>query len=93
MRGSTSDSIRTTLMGGKIPLGLRSETPVWECPIAYLALIAVCTMLPYICNFRNCYICLPFTPYILYVYTPYLRSSCLQHDFHPKGIAGEFKLK
>ena len=89
MRGSTSDSIRTTLTEGKIPLGLRSETPVRECPIAYLTLIAVHTILPCVYNFRNCYICLPFTPYILYVYTPCLRSSCLQHNFYPKEIAGQ----
>ena len=53
MRGSTSDSIRTTLTGGKIPLGLRSETPVQEYPITYLTLIAVCTILPCVYNFNN----------------------------------------
>ena len=50
-------------MGGKIPLGRRSETPVRpirECPIAYLALIAIRTILPFICRLPwNCLICLP----------------------------------
>ena len=51
---------RTTLTGGKIPLGRRSETPVRECPIAYLALIAIRTMLPFICGLPwNCLVCLP----------------------------------
>ena len=77
MRGSTSDSIRTTLMGGKIPLGLRSETPVWECLIAYFALIAVCIILLYIYSF--CRIVLSYipalTPYCL-VYVLRLQSFC-----------------
>ena len=72
MRGSTLDSIRTTLMGGKIPLGLCFETPVQECPIAYLALITVYTILPCVYSFYNYYIYLPFSPYILYIYTPCL---------------------
>ena len=77
MRGSTLNSIHTILTGGKIPLGLRSETPVQECPIAYLALIAVRTMLPCICSFRR--IVLSYIPAL----TPYypvcvsrLQSSC-----------------
>ena len=51
------------LTGGKIPLGRRSETPIWpiqECLIAYLALITIYTMLPFICGLLwNCLICLP----------------------------------
>ena len=54
---------RTTSTGGKIPLGRRSETPVWpiqECPIAYLALIAIYNILPFICRLPwNYFICLP----------------------------------
>ena len=47
-------------MGGKIPLGRRSETPIRECPIAYLALIAICTILLFICRLLwNCLACLP----------------------------------
>ena len=65
MRGSTLDSICTTLMGGKILLGLRFKTPVREYPITYLALIAVYTMLPYIYNF--CKIVLSYIPAL----TPY----------------------
>ena len=68
MRGSTLNSICTTLMGGKIPLGLRSETPVRECLIAYLALFAICTMLPCVCSFRKivlscCRVSQPLAPY------------------------------
>ena len=72
MRGSTLDSIRTTLIGGKIPLGLYFKTPVRECLIAYLALIAVYTMLPCVYNFRkivlSCLICLLLLLTALYVY-------------------------
>ena len=77
MRGSTSDSIRTTLTGGKIPLGLRSKTPVREYPIAYLALIAVYTILPCVCSFRKIILsCIPaLTPYCP-VYISRLQSSC-----------------
>ena len=51
---------RTTSTGGKIPLGRRSETPVRECPIAYLALIAIRTILLFICRLLwNCLIYLP----------------------------------
>ena len=67
MRGNTSDSIRTTSTGGKIPLGLRSETPVRECLIAYLALFAIRTILPCVCSFRRivlwCRVSQPLAPY------------------------------
>ena len=78
MRGSTSDSIRTTSTGGKIPLGLRSETPVRECPIAYLALIAVRTMLPCVCSFRRIVLsCVPaLAPSYCPVRVSRLQSSC-----------------
>ena len=50
----------TTLTGRKIPLGHRSETPVREYPIAYLALIAIRTILLFIYRLLwNCLICLP----------------------------------
>ena len=62
----------TTSTGGKIPLGRRSETPVRpvrECPIAYLALIAIRTMLPFIYRLLwNCLICLPLLPFKCPVY-------------------------
>ena len=69
---------RTTSTGGKIPLGRRSETPVrpvQECPIAYLALIAIRTMLPFICRLPwNCLVCLPLllltTLYVYFAYSP-----------------------
>ena len=51
MRGSTLNSIRTTLTGGKIPLGLHFKTSVRECPITYFALITVYTIFPYVCSF------------------------------------------
>ena len=77
MRGSTLDSIRTTLTGGKIPLGLRSETPVREYLIAYLALFAICTMLPCVCSFCRivlswCHVSQPLAPYCP-VYAHYIR--------------------
>ena len=60
-------------MGGKIPLGRRSETPVRECPIAYLALITIHTMLPFICRLLwNCLICLP----LLLLITLYMYLAC-----------------
>ena len=72
MRGSTLDSIHTTLIGGKISLGLRFKTPVRECPIAYFALIAVRTMLPYVCSFYRIvlsyFICLLLLLTALYIY-------------------------
>jgi hypothetical protein len=77
VRGSTSDSIRTTSTGGKIPLGLRSETPVRECPIAYLALIAVRTMLPCVCSFRRIVLsCMPALAPYCPVRVSRLQSSC-----------------
>ena len=65
MRGSTSDSICTILIRGKIPLGLRSETPVQEYLITYLTLIAVYTML--LCVYSFCKIILSYIPAL----TPY----------------------
>ena len=77
MRGSTLDSIRTTLTGGKIPLGLHSETPVRECLITYLALIAIYTIL--LCVYSFCKIILSYipalTPYCP-VYVSRLQSFC-----------------
>ena len=77
MRGSTSDSIRTILIEGQILLGLYSETPVRECPIAYLALIAVCTILLCVCSFYRIVLsCIPALAPYCPVYILRLQSSC-----------------
>ena len=77
MRGSTLDSIRTTLIGGKIPLSLYSETPVRECLITYFTLITIYTIL--LCVYSFCKIVLSYIP-ALALYCPVcvsrLQSSC-----------------
>ena len=63
-------------MGGKIPLGRRSKTPVrpiQEYPIAYLALITIHTILPFIYRLLwNCLACLP----LLFLTALYVYLTC-----------------
>ena len=77
MRGSTLNSIYTTLIGGKIPLGLYSKTPVQECLITYLTLFAVYTILSCIYSFYKIVLSyIPaLAPYCL-IYISYLQSFC-----------------
>ena len=73
VRGSTSDSIRTTLIGGKIPLGLRFETPVQECLITYFTLITICIILLCIYSFYK--IILSYIPVLIF-YCPVYNYAC-----------------
>ena len=68
MRGSTLDSIRTTLIEGKIPLGLCFKTPIQEHLITYFTLIAVYTIL--LCVYSFYRVILSYIPTFTSSYCP-----------------------
>ena len=72
MRGNTSDSIHTTLIGGKIPLGLHFKTPIQKYLITYPALFTVYTILLCVYSFRK----------IILSYRPALAPYCLIYVFY-----------